>query len=632
MIEALFDEINKYTPGKTGSSKLREIEKKREPFFDQRTSSSRWQLIIYLCLVFLVYFLFLGRAISIQITNRSKYLGLAEQNRIREFSVLPPRGAIYDKDGEVIVRNKPRFSLELNTLICQKDGNFDRCKKSLSEVEKRLNLDDQERVESELAQRRTNIILATGLSKESILPLEANLDQMPGVSIETAPARDYIYGEAFAHLIGYVGLGDSVTPKIVGKTGVEEFYDQYLSGEAGKKMVQVNSAGTSYKLINYQEPLSGKDITLYVDLQLQNKAYELLKKAVDESETGATGGAIVAQDPRNGAVLALVSYPAFNPELLSSGISRTELDKLNSNPGFPFYNRAISAAYPPGSTFKMVTASAGLMEGVITPQTVIFDPGYIQVGSYIFRNWLAGGHGNVNLVRALQVSNDTYFYTVAGGHGDVVGLGIEKLSQWAKKFGLNQKTGIDLDGEASGYMPDGTSRDWYLGDDFISGIGQGDILTTPLQLNNITTFFANGGHLYQPKIVWKINGVGETKPKVINENFVDQEDYDVIRKGLNAAVEPGGTAYPLFNFPLRHGGIKLAGKTGTSEYISPQGEERTHAWFTVFGPYYKDAQRQDNLSAADKPIALTVFLEGGGAGSDDAAPVAKELLDFWFAQ
>jgi penicillin-binding protein 2 len=181
-------------------------------------------------------------------------------------------------------------------------------------------------------------------------------------------------------------------------------------------------------------------------------------------------------------------------------------------------------------------------------------------------------------------------------------------------------------------MPDGTSRDWYLGDDFISGIGQGDILTTPLQLNNITTFFANGGHLYQPKIVWKINGVGETKPKVINENFVDQEDYDVIRKGLNAAVEPGGTAYPLFDFPLRHGGIKLAGKTGTSEYISPQGEEKTHAWFTVFGPYYKDARRQGNLTAADKPIALTVFLEGGGAGSDDAAPVAKDMLDFWFGE
>lgn len=630
MIEALFDEINKYTPGKTGRSKLRDLERKREPIFDKNISNSKWLLFVYLCLVLLVYFIFLGKSVSIQISDRNKYLGLAEQNRIREFSVLPPRGAIYDKDHQVIVRNKPRFSLELNTLICQKEGNFDRCRDSLKEVNKRLEIDDEDRIESELNQKRTNIILATGLSKESILPLEANIDKMPGVSIETAPARDYIYGEAFAHLIGYVGLGETITPEIVGKTGIEEFYNQYLSGTPGKKVVQVNSAGTTYKLINYQEPISGKDVTLFVDLKLQNKAYELLKKAVDESETGATGGAIVAQDPRNGAILALVSYPAFKPDLLSTGISNEELSKLNSDPRFPFFNRAISATYPPGSTFKMVTASAGLMERVITPQTIVFDPGYLQVGSYIFRNWLAGGHGNVNLIRALQVSNDTYFYTVAGGHGDVKGLGIKKLSQWAEKFGLNKKTGIDISGEVSGNMPDGTSRDWYLGDDFISGIGQGDILVTPLQLNNITTFFANGGHLYRPRIVWKIDGVGETKTKVINENFVDSKDYDVIRKGLNAAVEPGGTAYPLFDFPLKHHGIKLAGKTGTSEFTSPEGEEKTHAWFTVFGPYYEEAQRQNNLTEADRPIALTVFLEGGGAGSDDAAPIARDLLDYWF--
>jgi penicillin-binding protein 2 len=575
-------------------------------------------------IVGLVYLVLIGRAISIQVSNTSKYLSLAEKNRIREFSILPGRGLIYDRNGNVIVRNKPTFSIELNTLICT-----DACDTSISNVKKYLSLDDEARILSELAEKRTNILLATGVEKESVLTLEANIDEMPGVSIETAPARDYLYGDAFAHLLGYVGLGDTLTPTIVGKTGVEEFYDQYLSGVSGNKVVQVDSAGTKYSLITYKDPLPGKNVELFVDYGLQQKAYELLKQKIEEADSDADAGAIVAQNPIDGSILALVSYPSFDPNKLSSGISHEELERLNTDPTYPFYNRAISAAYPPGSTFKLVTASAVLMSKVADAYTTITDNGFIQVGSFIFRNWNTSGHGAVDMVRALQVSNDTYFYIMGGGYGGVGGLGIQRLSTWAKLLGYDALTGIDMNGEVPGYMPDGTTREWYLGDDYISAIGQGDILATPLQVNNMTTYFANGGYLFKPRIVKRIDGVGDTEVEVIAQNLIDKEDYDLIRRGVHLASSPGGTAYPLYDVPLKYG-VEVAGKTGTSEYIDKDGTARTHAWYTMFAPYFESADDQARANPInDKPITITVFLEGGGGGSDDAAPLARELLGYW---
>jgi len=225
-------------------------------------------------------------------------------------------------------------------------------------------------------------------------------------------------------------------------------------------------------------------------------------------------------------------------------------------------------------------------------------------------------------VKALQVSNDTYFYTIGGGHNNIGGLGIQKLAEWANKFGYGKLTGIDLNGELPGNMPDGTARAWYLGDTFITTIGQGDVLSTPLQVNNVTSYFANGGYLYEPKVVESIDGISGNKPKIINEKLTNYEIYDLVREGMAAVAAPGGTAYPLFDFPQKHSGVVLAAKTGTSEFTNPQGEDKTHAWLTVFGPY--------NEGKYDSTIALTIFLESGGAGSDDATPIARELMDIWF--
>lgn len=625
----LLDEISKYTP-KGGNSKLSKLENRKfgdKPLFDSKYSPFVWNTIILVIIALVVGVIYISRAVSIQVTNRDRYLGLADRNRIRELPVLAERGVIFDKDGAVIARNKPSFSIFLNRMICTENGSLDTCRNVVNDIKEYINVSNEQKILDDLNKGSLNITLATTSDREAILKLESNLSKFKGVFIETVPQRDYLFGPSFAHLVGYVGMADTLEPKIEGKTGVEEAYDEYISGLSGNRVVQVDSSGTRYQQLAFKDALPGKDISLHIDAELQNVAFELLKNKIldTEDESDAEAGAIVIQDPTNGGILAMVSYPSFDPNRLVEGISQDELAVLNSNPYFPFFNRAISAAYPPGSTFKLVTASAVLMEGIADRNLTIFDNGYIQVGSFIFRNWKLDGHGEVNLVRALQVSNDTYFYTVGGGYGGIGGLGIEKLHDWAEKFGYGKSAGIDIDGEVSGFMPDGTHREWYLGDDYISSIGQGDILSTPLQVNNMTTYFANGGTLYAPKVVKSIKGVGDIKPRIINENIVSKDVYDTVREGVLAASSPGGTAYPLFDFPSRHNGIKVAGKTGTSEYIDRNGEERTHAWFSAFAPY-----KEEPLQPSDKPITVTVFLEGGGSGSDDAAPIAKDILDYWY--
>ena len=330
---SLLEEIEKYTPKmKKGHSYQYDV-KKSQHSFDERVPLAQWRLLVLAGIVAVVLIVFVGRAVSIQAVNREKFLGLAEKNRMREFSILPGRGLIYDRNGEVIVRNKPKFSVELNTLDCRLKG----CDEVISKVQKIIKLDDEDRVIKELKEGRINIILATGVEKENIIVLESGTQDMPGISIETAPARDYLFKDAFAHVTGYVGLGETLSPTIVGKSGVEDYYNSYLSGVPGNKVAQVDSAGSSYRLITYKDPLPGKDVRLSIDTDLQIKAYELLKEKVEKQGATTTAGAVVAQNPLDGSILAFVSYPSFDPNLLSSGITKEELARLNSDVRFPFF-------------------------------------------------------------------------------------------------------------------------------------------------------------------------------------------------------------------------------------------------------------------------------------------------------
>ena len=386
-----------------------------EESFEIDPESKTWRTMSILVIVLLAMFLYLGRSFILQIIQGEENLALSEGNRIKAFNIPADRGAIYDRNGDFIVRNKPSFIIEMNTAACARNTRVwgIQCKEAVEELSKFVDI-DKERVFEQIDARRLGVVLASEITKKELLPLEANLSKYPSVSVSTIPQRDYLYGESFAHLIGYVGFGDTLYTTIEGKTGVEQSYNEELSGIDGSKITQVDSSGQSFKVLSEKRPVSGRDITLYVDLALQQKAYELLKTAVDEGE--ATGGAIVAQDPRNGGILAMVSYPSFDPNKFVSGISQEEYLDLTQKNNFPFFNRVISAVYPPGSVFKLVMASAVLAEDILSPNYLIFDPGYIRVGEFVFRNWKLDGHGDVNLKRAVQVSNDTYFYTIGGGH------------------------------------------------------------------------------------------------------------------------------------------------------------------------------------------------------------------------
>ncbi|MFZ5425294.1 MAG: penicillin-binding protein 2 [Patescibacteria group bacterium] len=625
-----FEEINNFTPKKRTNrfGESFSFIGEETPLSSKETAHAikdslklrRTLLLAFVVLISLV--IFVGKAFSLQIIQGAEHAAMSDGNRIRLVNVQAERGLIYDTEGKVLVRNKPSFIVDLNTSLCDRldseDSSFPSCAKVIEDVSAFIDIEVNEKIK-ELESGRLSVVLATDVDKQDLLPLEANLSRFPSVSITALPQRDYVFGTSMAHILGYVGFADTPFPTIEGKLGLEQSYNQLLSGFPGSRIVQADSSGQALTVISERKAVPGHTLKLNIHAGLQQKAHEVLQNAVNNEEGTAIAGAIVAQDPKTGGVLALASYPSFDPNELSGGISVARFNELFSDPNAPFFNRAIAATYPPASTFKMVLAAAALEEGTISKYTSIFDPGYIQVGSYRFNNWNLGGHGDVDIIRALQVSNDTFFYTVGGGYNGVKGLGIEAISSWANKFGFSRKLGIDLNGEVTGYMPDGESREWYLGDTYISSIGQGDVLATPLQVNALSMYFSNGGKIYKPTIVKEIDGISTARIEIISKDVVSHENYELVRQGMLKAVEPGGTGYPFFDFPQKHNGIRVAGKTGTAEFGARDNED-THAWFTVFGPY-------DN---SDASIVLTVFLEKGGSGSDDAAPLARELFDYWF--
>lgn len=404
------------------------------------------------------------------------------------------------------------------------------------------------------------------------------------LSADGDQGREYYLGEAGAHVLGYVGGGDR---EMTGKDGLELSYDGQLRGRPGSLLVETDAGGEIIREIGRNEPAAGGDLTTTLDKGLQQLAHRLM--------AGRTG-AVAAADPQTGAIRALVSAPAYNPG---------EVAKYLNDSRLPLFNRALGGVYPPGSTFKIITATAALEERKINGQTMIEDAGTVRIGDYSYANWYFTQYGRteglLDVIGAIKRSNDIFFYRL----GEL--LGIRALSEWAKFFGAGSQTGIDLPGEAAGVMPDPQwkqmvkKEDWFLGDTLITAIGQGDILMTPLQVNVMTQIMASGGKWCRPHLA----GGAECKQLDISPKTIG-----LVTQGMVQVTQAGGTAFPFFDFP-----VPVAGKTGTAEFGA---DEKTHAWFTAFAP-------------AEKPrIVLTVFLEGGGEGSRDAAPLAKELLLYWF--
>jgi len=483
-----------------------------------------------------------------------------------------------------------------------------------------------------------------GKGEEALTRDEALKLIQQGRNVKITAGRDYLYKGAFAHVLGYVGPiseDEVIMPEfsgyaisdIVGKIGLEREYEAQLHGRNGKKLFEVDAQGKFVRELGSESPVPGQNLKTTLDRDIQ--------LAVAVSFKDVERGAVVVSDPRSGAILAMFSKPTFDPNLFilgdtyeAEGDYKTRESILSDTEGLPLLDRAIGGAYPPGSTFKLVTATAALEKGAITPNTQIEDTGILKVGAFSFGNWyfLQYGRteGSLDIVGAIKRSNDIFFYKAAEG------AGVNIISDWANRFGLGKKLGIDLSGEVSGTVPTTEWKEktigeqWYLGDTYNYGIGQGYLLTTPLQVNMFTTVFANGGTLYQPHLLQS------QKAKVKRQNFINKKNIDLVRQGMMESCETGGVAWPFFNFKVKNPNltaddrdyirdasdsadmvrVKVACKTGTAEIGGK--DDKPHAWISVFAPFH------------EPEIVVTVLVENGGEGSSIAGPVARDILKDYF--
>lgn len=550
----------------------------------------------------------------------------SEYNRIRTQDLPPWRGMILDREGNILVDNRPSFNLMATLEDIPEPEILGRRLGSL------LDLDAQS-LTSQIDRARQaglhQVRLKTHLSWREMALVETYKAELPGVFILVASKREYGHGDLASHLLGYLGemteaqlkSGRYASYKMgdyLGRRGIEAAWEDYLRGERGFRRIEVDAFGR--ELGNVQQKLStpGANIYLTIDTRLQQEAELCLKDKV---------GAIVALNPQNGKILALASSPTFSPEAFERGLSDAEWQDLLKNQNHPLMNRAIVGQYPPGSTFKIVMAVAGLEEGVVTPQTYIHCRGYLASGNHMFQCWKKGGHGSVNLHLALVHSCDVYFYEVGRR------LGIERIAKWSRRFGLGTPTGLKLDKEKPGLVASVAWKRqrfgaaWQEGDTFSVAIGQGYNLATPLQMASMAATLANGGTVYQPQLVERVESpAGEIlhrfQPVVQGRLDAAPANLTLVQKAL-AAVVRDGTGRRAW-LPQ----VEVAGKTGTSQVVSLEKEKsgqhirhfQNHALFVAYAPF-------------DYPqVAVAVIVEHGGQGGQVAAPLARRVLSAYFSE
>ncbi len=587
-------------------------------------------------LVVLTFALFALRLFQLQILHGEELEGIAQGNAVRLVRLEAPRGDILDREGRVLATARPAFGVNvMPSDLRAPERTFAALGMLIGAEPSKLG----EKVGSPRGRRRFQAVrLAGDLSFDHRARLEAHLYALPGVTTDVRPRRHYVEGEFASHLLGTIGeirrgqlkrreFAGYRSGEVIGQTGVEKRFEADLRGRAGGRNVVVDVAGRVVALLDEREPEPGGSITLTIDLDLQRVAEAGFLP--DVLGGPARMGALVALDPRNGDVLALVSKPGFDPNAFAGGIDRATWKRLTSDEWRPIQNRAISGQYPPGSAYKPVVAAAALMDGLVTPETTKFCPGYFRFGRRTYRCWRRAGHGTVDLLDALRMSCDVYFYELGRD------LGIDRIADFARAFGLGQRTGIDLPNEKSGLIPTKKWKERRLGEAWMGGetisaaIGQGFNLVTPIQLAVAYAALANGGVLVKPRTVLRRethDGVVEAgTPKPLGRLPVAPEHLEVIRAGLEAVVaEPRGTGGRA-----RVPGVRVAGKTGTSQVVRMKQTEdleedeipikfRDHAWFVAFAP----------VEAPE--IVVSVLVEHGGHGGSAAAPIAQRVLARYF--
>jgi len=581
---------------------------------------------LFFILLTLVFLLFIGRALFLQILNGSSYLELAEGNRTK-LEILPAtRGKILDQNGKILTSNLPYFALAIRPAI------FPKKDPERADLIETIAQDGISRIEiTEKIEKYKNqgqwIYLSENLEHDQAMRLMIKYQNTPAVMVVTNSIRKYTteISKSLSQTLGYVGTlsekelsenPDYGSQDVIGKAGVELFYEKELRGIPGGKHVEVDALGNEINVIAQKEPVDGRDLITGIDLELQEKAEEVLSKNLEAAQKKQ--GVVIALDPNNGEIRALVSLPSFDSNDFAKVILPEIYKSLSEDENRPLFNRAISGNFQSGSTIKPVFAVAALTEGIITPSTTILSTGGIQVSRWFFPDWRAGGHGPTDVYHAVADSVNTFFYYIGGGYGNFKGLGPEKLAAWARRFGLSYKTGIDLPYEAAGFIPtpDWKERErgeqWYIGDTYNFSIGQGDVLVTPLQMAHVIATIANGGTRYQPHIATGFqdnDGQVEKIPVPSSEiKTLKKEDIKTVQEAMRRAVTEG-SARRLSLLP-----ISAAGKTGTAQWSSTG---TTHAWFIGYAPF------------ENPQIVIVVLGEKCGEGSVFAAPVAYEILSWW---
>ncbi|BBI98450.1 penicillin-binding protein [Ferrigenium kumadai] len=595
----------------------------------------RLRLAISIGFVLTLFGILLVRFIYLQVVRHDYYQTLAESNRISVVPIVPNRGLILDRNGVVMAHNYSGYTLEVTPNKTKGlEATIDELS-TLVEITPR----DRKRFKKLLAERRNfeTLMIRNKLTDEEVARFAAQQYRFPGVEIKARLFRDYPYGDKTAHLIGYIGRINQTDVEqleeneqaanyrgsdYIGKTGLEQSYEDELHGTTGVEQVEVDSGGRAVRMLSRSSPVSGNTLVLSVDAKLQEIAFQAF---------GNYRGALIAIDPSNGEVLAFVSKPGYDPSLFIDGIDLQTWDELNNSPDKPMVNRAVNGAYPPGSTFKPYMALGALTLGKRRPEQTIFDPGYFTFGNHTFRDDKKGGHGSVDMYKSIVESCDTYYYTLAND------MGIDNISNFMRQFGFGQRTGIDIEGESEGVLPSQEWKrkrfkkpelqKWYAGETISIGIGQGYNAYTPIQLAQAVATLANNGVMYRPHLVRHITDTrtGEKtliEPKSLRTIPLRQEDIDVIKRAM-IGVNKEGTGAAAF----AGAGYVSAGKTGTAQVYSLKGEKyseghvkqelRDHALFIAFAP-------------ADQPkIALAVLVENGGFGAATAAPIARKVLDYY---
>ncbi len=615
-------------------------------FFGKSTPDKRIKFLL-IC-IFLSFAILWGRLAYVQLVRGSYYRERADINSERFVSIPSERGIIYDRNHISLTQNIPNFSLAISP------QDLPRNVEQLQKVSIRLaelTTKPQQEIYDTLNDFRSNknkyrsLVIQENLDYEAALLFQIDASDLPGVHIERGSKRLYYETfssstpllpsvstspnlESLSHVLGYLGKVNQseltslenkgyLLSDTIGKNGIEKQYEEYLRGTYGRQRVEVDTSGRQQVVLAEEAPIPGNHLILSLDIQIQSKLEEIMRGYLQKFDKQKA--VAVAMNPQTGEILAMVSLPTFDNNDFSGGITKDAYKNYIENKDLPLFNRAISGVYPSGSTIKPAIAAAALQEGIINAKTSVRSTGGIQVGPWFFPDWKAGGHGNTDVRKSLAESVNTFYYTIGGGNGNIVGLGVDRIDSYLQLFGIGNSLGIDLPGEAAGFVPnrqwkeDTKKERWYIGDTYNLSIGQGDLLVTPLQIASLTAVVANGGTLYQPHLMKALmdpisKQESPFKNTVLRSNFINPAYFSTIRLGMRDCVL-AGSCRRLASLP-----IAVAGKTGTAQWNT---NKENHAWFSSFAPF------------ENPQIVLTVLVEEGREGSETAVPIANDFYKWW---